>query len=71
MQILVNEVVRELADHQAKSMIELQKKKWKSPKEKERRLKQLQKLRQKELEVVAKQITEKAVSAMDSKVMFR
>ncbi|KAI8886316.1 putative acyltransferase [Backusella circina FSU 941] len=67
----VNQVVRELAEHQAKSMIELQKKKWKSPKEKERRLKQLEKLRKKELEVVAKQITEKAVSAMDSKVVFR
>ncbi|KAI7850552.1 putative acyltransferase [Circinella umbellata] len=61
----VEEVITELADRQAKKLVAVQKKKNMSDEERIKRIEKQRKRLQKELEVVAKGITDKCVSTMD------
>ena len=61
----MEEVITELADRQAKKLIAVQKKKNMSDEERVKRIEKQRKRLQKELEVVAKGITDKCVSTMD------
>ena len=61
----MEEVITELADRQAKKLIAVQKKKNMSDEERAKRIEKQRKRLQKELEVVAKGITDKCVSTMD------